>query len=173
MHIREPRNQLDNLLLQSRRQLIDFSAMADTKANILLSISSVLLTLTITRISDPAFKIPGIVLGVFLLITILMALLTVIPSLSFGGYGKHSVKDPQFNGLFFGDYSNVPYKDYVDYMEKLMNDPDRTYEAMVRELYVAGVYLQKTKYNFIKYGYLSFFVGLIASTLLYIFVNIF
>ena len=53
MHIEEPRQQLDHMLRQSRMNMVSFSQMADTKANILLSISSVLLTITLARISDP------------------------------------------------------------------------------------------------------------------------
>jgi hypothetical protein len=52
-------------------------------------------------------------------------------------------------------------------MEEIMNDPDRTYEIMVREIYYSGVYLVKNKYRYIRLGYMFFFAGLIVSTLIF------
>ena len=168
MQIKEPRTQLNDLLLQTRRQLIDYSTMADTKANILLSISSVITTLILTRVTDPELKVASTVLLCFLLATVMMALMTLMPNISIFGTRKRSVHDPDFNPLFFGDYASVKYADYLAHMNDLMNDSDRTYEVQVHELYFAGVYLQKTKYNYVKLGYIFFFLGLISSTVVYI-----
>ena len=171
MHIKEPRVQLDHALLQSRRQLIDFSIMADTKANILLSISSVITTLILTRVTDPKLMAAAIVLLCFLLPTVLMALLTLIPNIRIRRQ-KRSVTDPDFNPFFFGDYTSVKYDEYLAHMEEVLNDPSRTYEVQVRELYFAGQYLQHTKYNYVKLGYIFFFIGLISSTIVYVVENI-
>jgi len=168
MQIKDPRVQLDHVLLQSRRQLIDYSTMADTKANILLSISSVIATIVLTRVTDPKLKIAAAVLLVFLLLTALMALLTLTPNIGIFGAKKRTIADPDFNPFFFGDYANVKYGDYMAHMEELLNDPSRTYETQVKELYFAGVYLQKTKYNYVKLGYIFFFIGLVCSTIVYL-----
>lgn len=173
MQIKEPRVQLDHMLLQTRRQLIDYSTMADTKANILLSISSVITTIVLTRVTDPKLKVAAAVLLVFLLLTALMALLTLIPNINLFGKKKRTISDVDFNPLFFGDYANVKYADYMVHMQELLNDPDRTYEAQVKELYFAGVYLQKTKYNYVKLGYIFFFAGLIFSTIVYLIETLF
>ncbi len=171
MHL-EPRLQLDHMLLQTRRQLIDFSIMADTKANILLTISSVITTLVLTRVSDPKLMSAGIVLLCFLLPTVFMALLTLIPNIRTFRRQKRSVTDPDFNPLFFGDYANVRHADYMAHMEEVLSDPHRTYEIQLNELYFAGRYLQYTKYNYVKLGYIFFFIGLISSTIVYIVENI-
>ena len=78
MHITEPRQQLDHMLRQTRNNLVTFSQMADTKAHILLSLSSVLLSLSLTQAHDPRFTISVIGLDLFLLITIYFALLNLI-----------------------------------------------------------------------------------------------
>ena len=78
MRIKEPSPQLDHMLRQTRMNLVAFSQMADTKAHILLSLSSVLLSLSLTRIADPRFALPLAGLDIFLLLTIFFALLTVI-----------------------------------------------------------------------------------------------
>ena len=168
MNIRKPGAHLDYMLYETRTQLVLFSQMADSKANILLSISSVLATLAIAKLTEPAWVLPIGVLVFFLLGAIFFALLAVIPSMNLLRPKKLSTRDPDFNTLFFGDYSRVPYPEYLAHMEEVMNDPGRVYEAQVREIHSAGVYLQKTKYNYIKYGYILFFTGIITSATLFI-----
>ena len=173
MHIKEPRQQLDHMLRETRLHLISFSRMADTKANILLSISSVLLSISLTQVSDPRFTTSISVLVGFLLITIFLALMTVIPKLQGFRHKKFTVRDPNYSPLFFGNYVDIPYEEYVRDLEEIMNDSDRTYEVMVKEIYYSGVYLVKSKYQYIRYGYMFFFAGLIISTLIFFVQNIF
>ncbi len=171
MKIHEPRPQVSDLLRQTRAQLVSFSQMADTKANILLSIASVLLSISLSKATDPSFTLSIITLIVFLLITIFLALLTVIPNFQILPHKKRSTNDYDYNPLFFGDYADIPFDEYVKHFEQIMNDSNQTYELMLKEIYYAGVYLQKTKYNYIKYAYISFFIGLIASTGIYLVQN--
>jgi hypothetical protein len=167
MHIHEPRSQLDHLFRQTRMNLVIYSQMADTKANILLSVSSVLLSISLTQIADPRFTASIIVLVGFLLITIFLALMTVIPRVHGFLHKKYSVHDPNYSPLFFGDYVDIPYEEYARDMEEIMNDSDRSYEVMLKEIYHAGVYLVKHKYLYIRAGYMFFFAGLIISTLIF------
>lgn len=172
MNIRKPGAHIDYMLYETRTQLVLFSQMADSKANILLSISSVLVTIALGKLTDPAWTLPVMVLEFFLLGAIFFALLAVIPSMNLLRPKKLSTRDPNFNTLFFGDYSRVPYPEYLEHMEDVMSDPGRVYEAQVREIHSAGVYLQKTKYNYIKYGYILFFIGIISSAALF-FISVF
>jgi len=167
MQITEPRQQLDHMLRQTRMNLVNFSQMADTKAHILLSLSSVLLSLSLTQVSNPRLTLSVIGLDVFLLITIFFALLTVIGKVKVVNRKKHSVSDPDYSPLFFGNYGDVSYNEYVKHFEEIMNDSDMTYEIMVKDIYYAGAYLLKTKYKYIRLAYLYFFTGLIISTLIY------
>jgi len=167
MHIHEPRQQLDHLLRQTRMNLVAFSQMADTKAHIILSLASVLLTLSLTRIADPAFTLSLAGLDLFLLVTIFFALLTVIGKLKVFDRKKHSVNDPDYSPLFFGDYGDIPYEEYARNFAEIMNDSDATYEVMVKDIYFAGTYLLQTKYKYIRLAYLYFFTGLLVSSFIY------
>jgi len=171
MHITEPRQQLDHLLRQTRMNLVNFSQMADTKAHILLSISSVLLSLSLSRLSESDFTFSMAALILFLLITILFALLTVIGKVKVFNRKKHSVNDPDYSPLFFGNYGDIPYDEYAKNFEEIMNDSDMTYETMVKDIYYAGTYLLKIKYRYIRLAYLYFFTGLIVSTAIYFIQN--
>jgi len=172
MHIIEPRQQLDHMLRQTRNNLVSFSQMADTKAHILLSLSSVLLSLSLTQAHDPRFTLSITGLALFLLVTIYFALLTVIGKVSVLNRRKHSVHDPDYSPLFFGNYGDIPYDEYVKHLADIMNDSDATFEVMVKDIYYAGRYLLQVKYRYIRMAYICFFVGLIVSVGLYFIQNI-
>ncbi|MCB1876076.1 MAG: hypothetical protein KDH88_08885 [Chromatiales bacterium] len=167
MKVQEPRAQLDHLLRQTRFHLISFSQMADTKANILLGVSSVLLSISLTKVTDPRFTGALVVLVAFLLVTIFLALMTVIPKVASFRSTPRSADDPTFNPLYFGDYVHVSYEEYARNMEELLNDSDACYEVMVKEIYYSGIYLMQNKYRYIRLGYVFFFTGLICSTLIF------
>ena len=168
MHIHEPTSQLDHMLRQTRMNLVAFSQMADTKAQILLSLSSVLLSLSFTQIHEPRLSLPIAGLDVFLLITIYLALLTVIGKVSVFNRRKHSVNDPDYSPLFFGNYGDIPYEEYARHFAEIMNDSDATYEVMVKDIYYAGTYLLRVKYRYMRLAYLFFLTGLIASSTIYV-----
>jgi Family of unknown function (DUF5706) len=171
MHIKEPRQQLDHMLRQTRNNLVSFSQMADTKAQILLSLSSVLLSLSLTQIHEPRLTLSITGLDIFLLITIYLALMTVIGKVSVFNRRKHSVNDRDYSPLFFGNYGDLPYDEYSQHFEEIMNDSDASYEVMVKDIYYAGTYLLKTKYKYMRLAYLFFLTGLIVSSTIYFIQN--
>jgi pycsar effector protein len=173
VHIHEPRQQLDHMLRQTRHNLVAFSQMADTKAQILLSLSSVLLSLSITQIHEPRLTLPIAGLDVFLLVTIYLALMTVIGKVSVFNRRKHSVTDRDYSPLFFGNYGDIPYDEYALHFGEIMNDSNATYEIMLKDIYYAGTYLLHVKYKYMRLAYLFFMTGLIVSSTLYFVQNFF
>jgi hypothetical protein len=173
MHIHEPRQQLDHMLRQTRHNLVAFSQMADTKAQILLSLASVLLSLSLTQVHEPRLTLAITGLDVFLLITIYLALMTVIGKVSVFNRRKHSVNDHDYSPLFFGNYGDIPYDEYASHFAEVMNDYDATYEVMVKDVYYAGTYLLRTKYKYMRLAYLFFMAGLIVSITIYFIQNFF
>jgi hypothetical protein len=171
MHITEPRQQLDHMLRQTRMNLVAFSQMADTKAHILLSLSSVLLSLSLTQFHEPRFTLAIAGLDIFLLVTIYFALLTVVGQVRVFRRPNRSVHDPDYSPLFFGDYGDLSYAEYSAHFAEIMNDSDATYEVMVKDVYYAGRYLLRTKYKYIRLAYTFFFTGLVVSVGLYFFQN--
>jgi Family of unknown function (DUF5706) len=173
MDIHEPRQQLDHMLRQTRHNLVAFSQMADTKAQILLSLASVLLSLSLTQIHEPRLTLSITGLDFFLLITIYLALMTVVGKVSVFNRRKHSVNDHDYSPLFFGNYGDVPYDEYARHFAEIMNDSDATYEIMVKDIYYAGTYLLRTKYKYMRLAYLFFLAGLIVSSTMYFIQNFF
>jgi len=56
-------------------------------------------------------------------------------------------------------------------MEDVMNDPSKVYEAQVREVYILGIYLARNKYRFIRWAYIAFIAGLLASAIVLVATN--
>ena len=139
--------------------------MADMKANMLLTMSAVVITLSAPHVFKPNFQWPFLILIVFCLITVGLAAYAVMPKLPFAFKNQlpSPVENPQFKLLFFGDFICLDYPTFEAEMEKMMNDPSRTYEAQVREVYVLGTFLATQKYRFLRLAYFSFIAGLFVS----------
>lgn len=165
MKINQPGSHLDHMLRQTRMHHVQLSSMADVKANILLTMSSVVMTLSVPHVFQPDYRWAVIVLVVFCLLTIGLAVLSVMPKmpLSLKHDGRPDLENPSFNLLFFGDFTRLSYEDFEQAMEQIMNDPSLTYQAQVREIYALGMFLACKKYRFLRLAYLSFIIGVFTS----------
>lgn len=165
MNITQPGAHLDQMMRQTRWHHTQLSMMADTKANMMLTVSSVIITLSVRYLAEPLFKWAALSLIVFCLVTILMAAYAAMPKLAFSlkPLPPAKVNSPGFNLLFFGDFAHLRYEEFEEAMEGVMNDPSRTYEIQVREVYILGVFLARKKYRFVRLAYITFIAGLVVS----------
>ncbi len=174
MKVTTPGAHLDHMIRQTRNHHVQLSSMADLKANILMTLASVVITLSIRYVSDPQLKWTTFVLMGFCLLTIVLAAYAVMPKISvnFDQEDEPDVHSPFFNLLFFGDFLRLSYDEYSDYMEEVLNDPSQVYETQVKEIYTLGKYLAARKYRFVRLAYISFMVGVIASGVVLVFTEI-
>jgi hypothetical protein len=154
----------DHLMRAAQFHLVQLSTMADMKANMLLTMSSVVLSLTLPQLFRNAQLWPLLILVAFCLLTVCLAAYAVMPKLPPNTGEVPDVNNPNFNPLFFGDFTCMTQQHFEKTMEEIMNDPSRTYGAQVRELYLLGTFLARKKYRFLRLGYISFIIGLFASS---------
>ena len=168
MTINQPGAHLDHLLRQTRMHHVQLSSMADMKANMLLTMSAVVITLCAPHVFSPEFKWPFLILIVSSLVTVGLATYAVMPKLPFSSKSPRpaDIDDPKFNMLFFGDFTRLEYAEFESAMEEILNDPSRAYEAQVRELYTLGTFLARKKDRFLRLAYLTFLAGLICCVAL-------
>lgn len=156
------RNTADYLLRTAQQHHVQLSAMADAKANILITVSSIVLTLTIGRFGDPILRWSLLTLAGFTLLALLLAVLTVLPKL-----GKAKLKGNElsadFNLLFFGHFSFLSQEQYLKEMEKVLTDDARVYETLVKDLHSLGSYLYFKKYRYLRYSYFLLLTGFIIA----------
>jgi len=77
-HIPE-RNTSDNMLRTAQQHHVQLSTMADTKANIIITVSSIVLTLSLGKLDQPQLRNSVLTLTVFTLLALLLAILAVLP----------------------------------------------------------------------------------------------
>ena len=168
MKIDKPGQHLDHLLRTTRTHHIQLSSMADMKANMLLTMSAIIITLATPQVLKPDFQWPFLVLIVSSLMTITLAAYAVMPKIPLTQNDRPvpDVQNPQFNLLFFGDFTRLSYAQYETAMEELLNDSGRVYEAQTREIYLLGTFLVRKKFRFLRLAYLTFIAGAACSVLL-------
>jgi len=171
--INRPGQYLDHMMKQTRAHHVDLSIMADSKANMLLTIATVVITLSVPHLVDPKLRWGMLVLITFSFLTIVLSTYAVMPKLPllYRPGHKPNTGTPFFNLLFFGSFIRLSLDEYMEAMEKVMNDPSQTYEAMVKEIYTLGVFLAHKKYRFIRLAYLAFIMGVFASMMVLIFTS--
>jgi hypothetical protein len=164
MQVKNPTNTIDLMIRQTRVHHMQLSIMADFKANLLLTVSTLSLPLAATLHDQPGMTWAMRVLVFFSVITILLAIYAVMPKLG-SRRAKATLADvdkPSFNLLFFGDYMHLDEKDYRQAMQRIMNDTDAAYDMMLRELYTMGRYLAHKKFRYLGYAYISFILGVVG-----------
>jgi hypothetical protein len=155
------RGSSDHLLRLLQQHHVQLSTMADTKANIIITVASIVLTLVLGRIGDPELRAGLIVLGVFTLIALLLAILAVLPK--FRGVKPHAGPLPDgFNVLFFGHFTSLDRQRFLAETAAAMM-PGRAYETVVRDVYSLGQYLAHHKYPYLRWSYLFFLSGFVLA----------
>lgn len=165
MKIPQPGAHYDQLLRQTRWHHVQLSTTADMKANMMLTVPALLITLTTRYVTEDPFRWAALTLIGFCLITIGLAAYAAMPKLKLKPASRDpvSISNPTFNLLFFADFIRLSYPEYEEAMEELLSDPSKAYEAQVRELYGLGNYLAQRKFRFVRLAYLSFIMGFFAS----------
>ena len=151
----------ENLLRTLQQTQVQFSAMADTKASIMITVCSIVLTVGITRFQDPILRWPLVGLTACTLLALLFAILAVLPSLRYprDATGGADVQAPGFNFLFFGHFAHIPRERFELLLDSIARDDAELYRSIARDLYGQGVVLARKKYRMLRYSYVVFLFG--------------
>ncbi|MEO8803533.1 MAG: Pycsar system effector family protein [Rudaea sp.] len=158
------RGTTDNLLRTAQQHHVALSGMADTKANIIITMSSIVLTLALGRIADPQLRVSAIILGAFTLLALLLAILTVLPK-----YRPPKLVDgklpPEFNLMFFGHFGELSRERYLEEISRALARDGSPYATWASDIYSLGTYLAHHKYRYLRWSYLSFLSGFLLASL--------
>ena len=157
----------DQLLRQTRQHHVQLSAMADLKANMLLTMASLVITFSVPQVLEGSYPIPVILLIGCCLATIILAAYASMPKSSLRSHRRatsHS-KSPGFNILFFGDFAGLTWEEFETQMVDVMKDSDSVYRTQINEIYTLGVFLAKNKYRYLRLAYVTFISGFLSSGL--------
>ena len=145
------------------------SQMADSKANILISVNSIILSIMIGSLfdklqTDRYLQIPVAVISVVCVAAIIFGILATRPNVSQGTFTKDDIANKKTNLLFFGNYHNMNLEDYNWGMMEMLSDKDYMSSSMIKDNYFLGVVLAK-KYRYLRIAYNIFMYGLVLAVL--------
>ncbi|WP_109830234.1 Pycsar system effector family protein [Reichenbachiella versicolor] len=168
----KPDKGIETMFRLTSKNHVEFSAMADNKANILISINSIVLSILISVLyrkleEYPHMVWPTVILTVVCLITIVLAILSTRPNVSKGVFTPDDIKNKKANLLFFGNFHGMSLQDYESGMKQMLGDADYLYSSMIKDIYFLGKVLGK-KYKFLRLAFTVFMFGFVISVLAYI-----
>jgi predicted metal-dependent HD superfamily phosphohydrolase len=145
----------------------NLSGMADSKANILISVNSIILSIIISSLStklesNPNLLIPVIILVLVCVSAIVFSILATRPNVNHGTFTQEDIHNKKTNLLFFGNFYKMSLADYDWAIQELLADKDYLYSSIAKDNYFLGVVLAK-KYRFLRYAYNIFMFGIILS----------
>jgi hypothetical protein len=158
------RNTGDQILRTTQQHHVTLSAMADNKASIIITVSSIVLTLSLGKLDQPELRLSVLTLTVFTLLALLLAILTVLPKYRPLHLKPDAPLPPHFNLLFFGHFSELSRERFLAEMAQSMRADGSVYLTMAKDIYSLGSYLAHHKYRYLRFSYLSFLTGFIAAS---------
>ena len=151
------RTSVDYVLRTIQQHHVQLSTMADTKASILITISSIVLTIALSRSNDPRLGAALWTIAVSALISLLLAIFAVLPTFTLR-------RNTRPNLFFFGHFATMSEPEFIEQLERVCASDDTLYAAAARDIHSLGVYLYRKKYRFLRLAYIALLSGFIIAT---------
>lgn len=135
---------------------LQLSAMADTKASILMGATFVIFTITIGQARGAQPPLALLILGGAAFLSAICAVLSVLPAIRRPKTGKPNL-------LFFGSFTRLQEEEFIDEITARLETDDAIYRTIARDIYQNGCILHRKKYRMLGWAYRIFLAGLVAS----------
>lgn len=166
-----PDRGIETMFRVTLKNHIKLSDIADTKANILLSVSAIILSIALSTLfpkldkaSNAYLIYPTVIFILITVVTMIFSILSTRPKVTSGEFTKEDVTNKKVNLLFFGNFYKMPLADFQEGMTAMMNDRDYLYKSLMKDLYYLGLVLNK-KYRLLRIAYTIFGIGIVVSVL--------
>jgi predicted metal-dependent HD superfamily phosphohydrolase len=168
-----PDRGIQTLYRVTLRNHLKLSDIADTKANILLSVNAIIISLALANLipkldnpSNDYLIYPTFIFIVFSVVSMVMSILATKPNVTSGEFTDEDVANKNVNLLFFGNFHKMELSKYSWAMKELVKDRDYIYDSLTKDLYYLGVVLER-KYRLLRWTYTVFMIGMILSVLVF------
>jgi predicted metal-dependent HD superfamily phosphohydrolase len=168
----KPDRGIETMFRTTSQNHLMLSQMADNKANILITINSIILSVVVSVLVRKLEENPGLVVPTIMLITVCLsttvfAILATRPNLPSGRFTRDDVKSKRTNLLFFGNFHGMDIGEYEWSMKEMMKDSDYLYGSLIKDIYYLGKVLG-TKYKYLRIAYNIFMFGFVVSIISFI-----
>ncbi len=159
---------IQTLMRTTSKNHYTLNEMVDKKANIMITVNSIILSLVISgmigqdQLEHPIHYLPVALLALTSISSIVFAILSILPNRTQGKFTEEEIRGKQGNLLYFGNFHEMKQRDYEWGMLQMMNDSDYLYSSMVRDIYYLGQILY-SKYSLIRWSLRIFLGGFVVS----------
>ncbi|RKN78701.1 Pycsar system effector family protein [Ulvibacterium marinum] len=168
-----PDRGIQTLYRVTLRNHLKLSDIADTKANILLSVNAIIISMALSNLipkldnpSNDYLIYPTLIFIIFSIASMILSVSATKPNVTSGEFNIEDVKAKKVNILFFGNFHKMALKDYENAIEGMLNDKDYIYSSLTKDLYFLGVVLSR-KYKLLRWTYTLFMTGMIISVIVF------
>ncbi len=151
------------------RNQIDLTNIADNKANIMLSINSLLITLGIPLLlpkvmEDTKLLFPTVVLLLTCVLSIVFATMATRPVKMTGMTDPSLIEQGKSNLFFFGNFYRMDMETYRQSLHKVLLSDELLDNSIVNDLYFLGRTLGN-KYRRLRITYNIFMIGMVCTVI--------
>lgn len=153
------------------RNHLDLSNLADNKANIMLSVNALIITIAMPVAASyiaqlPYLLVPAIILLCTCLASMIFATLATRPIKMSGYTPPETIEQGESNLFFFGNFFRMSLNEYQSGMAKVVDDEERLEGTIMRDLYFLGRSLGR-KYQQLRICYNIFMMGIITAVIIF------
>ncbi|WP_019669040.1 Pycsar system effector family protein [Eudoraea adriatica] len=166
-----PDRGIQTLFRVTLKNHITLSEIADTKANILLSVNAIIISVVLSNLipkldnpSNTYLIYPTLIFLLFTVTSMVMAVIATRPNVGSGKFSKDDVANKKVNLLFFGNFHKMKLKEYELALQELVKDKDYIYSSLTKDLYFLGLVLHR-KYKILRWTYSIFVIGIVVSVI--------
>ena len=168
----ENRTAVDNILRVNHGNQMRLGLMADAKANIMITVTSIVFSVTVANLDNETMKWPLLAFAFGCFFSLLFAIFAIIPNTDYPkvkGSKEIDRSSPIFNPLFFGHFAHLDIHEYKEDYAKILMTDDSVYDSMAGDIFGQGKILALKN---LKWSYNSFLIGMSAAIGVFIVQNI-
>jgi len=162
---------IETMFRNALRSNLVMTALADNKANIMISVNGFILTVIVTAGSYLIHSIPVLIYPfaavlVTSLASISAAIMAVRPRMNPNEDQENSTQADR-SVLYFKNMQKYSPDEYVDEVKRILKDVDEVHSQLIQHLYGSGLGIGQ-KFVWLRWSYLIFTVGLLISGVLFL-----
>ena len=144
------------------------NAMVDRKANIMISVNSIILSLILgvllsgQIVLEKIDFIPTILMLSTSILSVIFAIFSIRPTTTHGEFTEEEVRNKHGNLLYYGNFHDMHPRDFEWGMLQMLSDRNYLYTTMIRDFYYLGQTIDRKHKNIRKS--LNFFTAGLALT---------
>lgn len=166
-----PQRAIQSLYRIELRNHIKLSDIADTKANILLSVNAIIISLLLANLipkldspSNSYLIYPTLIFILFSIASMIMSVLATRPKVDNSDVVEDEINNKNTNFLFFGNFHSMELNDFKTKLREIIKSKESIYDSLSMDLYYLGKVLQQ-KYKLLRWTYSIFIIGVIMSVI--------